>query len=180
MLLGFIIGCEIGFWAVLLVGLSARYLWRRRRLSNVLLTCVPLFDVVLLVLTIVDLRRGVTANWTHGLAACYVGFSVAFGPSTIRSADAWFAYRYAGGPRPPKRPRYGRERTLREWGEFRKGLLAWAITCALLLLAIAMVGDADRTRALNGWLLRLTLFIGAWALWALRFRFWPVRERRDG
>ncbi|MBC6463814.1 hypothetical protein HKK72_39190, partial [Actinomadura sp. HBU206391] len=62
MLLGIIAGCEIAFWVVLLAGLAARYLLRMRRLSTVLLICVPLVDVVLLVASVIDLRGGAVAG----------------------------------------------------------------------------------------------------------------------
>ncbi len=88
-----------------------------------LLVCVPLIDLILLFATILHLRSGVTADETDGLAAAYIGVSVAFGPSMIRWADARFAHRFAGGPpvqRPPKR---GGARARCGWQEFRKAAL---------------------------------------------------------
>ncbi len=87
MLIAIIVFCEIGFWVVLGAGLVARYLLGRRTLGAVLLAAVPLVDLVLLVATVVDLSNGATADFTHGLAAAYIGFSVAFGHSIIRWAD---------------------------------------------------------------------------------------------
>ena len=81
-----IAACEIGFWVILGAGLVARYLLRWRRVGGVLLLCVPLVDVVLLVASVIDLRRGAEANFTHGLAAAYIGFSIAFGHSMVRLA----------------------------------------------------------------------------------------------
>ena len=57
-MLSAIIACEAGFWALLLSGLAARYMLKAKRLSTVLLICVPLVDVVLLAASVVDLRRG--------------------------------------------------------------------------------------------------------------------------
>ena len=105
-----IVACEILFWVLLLGGLTARYVARRRRLGAVLLAAAPLADVVLLAVTAVDLRAGSEADWTHGLAAVYLGFSVAFGPMWMRNADERFAARFGGiapaGPvrRPARRP----------------------------------------------------------------------------
>src|SRR5262245_37285979 len=107
MLVTLILACEVGFWILLVSGLAARYLWRRRRLSTVLLAAVPLVDLVLLAATVVDLQRGATAGFAHGLAAAYIGFSVAFGPSMIRWADERFAHRFAGGAPPWRPPRGG-------------------------------------------------------------------------
>ena len=102
MLVALIVACEIGFWVVLGSGLVARYLLGRRRLGAILLALAPVVDLVLLTATVIDLSRGATADFAHGLAAAYIGFSVAFGHSMIRWADARFAHRFAGGPRPPR------------------------------------------------------------------------------
>ena len=45
-----------------------------------LLLCEPLLEVVLLVVTAIDLKNGAEPDWTHGLAALYIGFTV--GPAT--------------------------------------------------------------------------------------------------
>jgi hypothetical protein len=167
MLIAIIVACEIGFWVVLAAGLVARYVLGRRRLGGILLACVPLVDVVLLVATVIDLSRGATADFSHGLAAAYLGVSVAFGPSMVRWADQRFAHRFAGGPPPWRPPRGGRERARHEWREFGKAALAWAVSCALLLAAILIVGDPDRTEALEGWIARLSLIVAIWALWPI-------------
>lgn len=177
MLLAIIAGCEIAFWVVLLAGLAARYLLRLRRLGAVLLVCVPLIDLVLLVATILHLRGGATADLTHGLAAAYIGVSVAFGPSTIRWADARFAHRFAGGPALTRPRRYGRARARYEWQEFRKALLAWSISCALLLGGVALVGDATQAGALLGWMGRLTFVLLIWLIWPVSYTLWPSKPK---
>lgn len=177
MLIAIIIACEIGFWIVLAAGLAARYVLRRPRLGAALLICVPLVDLVLLAATTVDLARGATAGFGHGLAAAYLGFSIAFGHSLIRWADERFAYRFADGPAPTRPPRYGSERARYEWQEFAKAVLAWAIACGLLLLAIAVVGDAARTAQLEGWIGRLTLVLAIWAIWPVSHTLWPSNPK---
>mgnify|MGYP003380973378 CR=1 FL=1 len=52
------------------------------------LLCLPLVDVLLLAFTAMDLRRGSTATFSHGLAAAYVGFTLAFGGMAVKWADA--------------------------------------------------------------------------------------------
>jgi hypothetical protein len=156
LILTIIIACEIGFWVFLGAGLASRYLLNLRRLGAALLVCVPLVDLVLLAATVVDLRSGATANFAHGLAAVYLGFSVAFGHSVIRWADVRFAHRFAGGPPPEPKPKYGKARILHEWREFGKALVAWGISCALLAEVFA------------AWISRLTLILGVW------FVFWPL------
>jgi hypothetical protein len=177
MLLAIIAGCEIGFWVVLLAGLTARYLLGLPRVGAVLLVCVPLIDLVLLVATIQHLRSGATADFTHGLAAAYIGVSVAFGPSTIRWADARFAHRFAGGPPPPRPRRYGRARARYEWQEFGKALGAWAISCALLVGGVVLVGDATRTAELLAWIGRLSFVLLIWLIWPVSYTLWPSRPK---
>ena len=170
MVLAAIVVCEIGFWVVLVAGLLARYVWRRRRLGAWLLACVPLVDLALLVFTVVDLRRGEAAHLAHGLAAVYLGFSVVFGPAVVRSADVRFAHRYAGGaPAARKLPGGTWPRARHEWRESAKGVLAAGLSALLLLGAIALVGDRGDTAALWQWLPRLgtvlLIWLVAWPLW---------------
>lgn len=178
-LLGVIVGCEIAFWVLLAAGLVARYPLRRPRLGAALLLGVPLVDLVLLAASIVELRRGATAGVAHGLAAVYLGFSVAFGHSTIRWADQRFAHRFAGGPPPVRPPQYGWARTRYQWREWSKGLLGWVVACGLLGAAILFVGDAERTRELWNWIQQLTVGI---LIWLVAFPVWetifPRRPRR--
>lgn len=169
MVLTVLVAGEIGFWVLLGAGLLARYLLRLRRVGAALLICVPLVDLVLLIATAIDLRRGATANATHGLAAAYLGFSIAFGHSMIRWADQRFAHRFAGGPPPWKPPKGGWARTRHEWREWGKGMLGWAIACALLGAGILLVGDADRTAELRGWIVRLS---GVMVIWLVIDPLW--------
>ncbi|QJA00076.1 hypothetical protein [Leifsonia sp. PS1209] len=173
MLVFVIIACEILFWVFLLGGLLARYALRRRRLGSVLLVLVPVADLVLLAATVADLAGGATAEWAHGLAAAYLGFSVAFGHGIISRMDARFAHRYDGAPAPERIPKGGRRRVLHEWKVFGQTVIAWAIACALLLAAILVVGDEARTAALSAWLGTLTLILGIAAIWPISYTIWP-------
>lgn len=148
-MVGFIIGAEIAFWVVLGVGLLLRYVVRAQRAGLVFLALVPVVDLVLLVVTVLDLRSGATAEWAHGLAALYLGFSVAYGPMLVRWADGWAAYFSRQGPR-PTRP-VGREHAIWAAKDIARALVAAAISCLLLAAAIWLVGDPSRTEALNSW-----------------------------
>jgi hypothetical protein len=170
MLIALIVACEVAFWVFLGAGLAARYLLRWRRTSTVLLIAVPLVDVVLLVASTIDLRRGAQPATGHGLAAAYIGFSIAFGHSMMRWADQRFAYRFAGGPPPWRPPKHGRGRLVYEWKSFGMGVLGWAVACALLAGGHLLVGDPDRAAPLLGWMARLTVVMGFW------FVFGPVLE----
>jgi hypothetical protein len=167
-LIALIVTCEIGFWVLLGAGLAARYLLRWPRVGAVLLVCTPLVDLVLFVATVLDLRRGATASFAHGLAAAYIGFSIAFGHSMIRWADQRVAHRFADGPPPWKPPRDGWARASYEWREWCKGLLGWAAACAMLGGGIWLIDDWERSQELAGWAGRLTFVLVVWLIG------WPV------
>ncbi|WP_030925632.1 hypothetical protein [Streptosporangium amethystogenes] len=175
MILAIIIGCEIGFWILLGLGLASRYLWGMRRLSTALLLAVPLLDVVLLIASVIDMRGGAQADWRHGLAAAYIAYSVVFGHRTITWADAKFAHRFAGGPEPWRPPPGGMARVRYEWGIWLRIVLAYGIACALLFGLILIVGDPSRTTALIAFMagaLKIPLIA---VLWPLSYTLFPKK-----
>lgn len=159
MLYGFIVGCEIAFWVLLLVGLVSRYVLRQRKLSNVLLVGTPLADLALLVATILDLQHGTEVSGAHGLAAVYLGVSVSWGKQIIRWADERFAHRFAGGPTPTKKPTHGKEHAAYERSQWLHHLLAWLIGSALIGLMILMINDSERSEPLIRLLLLWTFVL---------------------
>lgn len=171
LLYALILACEVGFWVVLLVALAVRYLLVKERLSRALLLCLPLIDVLLLIFTAIDLRRGSTATFAHGLAAAYVGFTVAFGGMAVKWADAHFAYRFAAGPVPAKAPSRGWELVRYDFNLWGRCILACIITVALVETLVRFVGDGEATRPLLAWhrhafgcVLLWFLFGPAWSL----------------
>lgn len=151
LLYALIVACEIGFWVVLLGALAVRYLVRSKPLSRALLVCLPLIDLLLLYFTATDLRRGATATFAHGLAAAYIGFTVAFGGVAVRWADAHFAHRFAGGTTPAKVPSRG-------WALVRHDVKLWArciaaclITMVLVEALAAFMGGGEATQPLLAW-----------------------------
>jgi hypothetical protein len=168
---------EIGFWVCVVTGLAARYLLRMRRTSTVLLAATPLIDLLVLVATMVDLADGALATTVHGLAAVYLGFSVVFGPSMIRWADARFAHRFAGGPAPGKQRRDWSGRVRHEWTQWGKCVLACAIAAAIMLVLIFVAGTPEQTRALwadGGWVPRLGLVV---VIWLVAGPVWELLSR---
>jgi hypothetical protein len=143
-----IIACEIGFWVLLALGLFARYVLKARRLSTVLLVSVPVVDVVLLAISVIDLRRGGEATLAHGLAAIYIGVSIAFGHQLVRWADQRVAHRFAGGPPPVRPPKSGRAHAAHQFKQWLRHLLAYLIAAVVLGGFTLLVGDPDRTLAL--------------------------------
>ena len=164
-----ILACEIGFWVVLGSGLAARYFLGMRRLSTVLLLCVPVLDVLLLSLICWDmLANGTTADFAHGLGAVYLGFTVAFGHQIIGKADVWFAHRFAHGPAPVPLPKDGQLRVKHEWNQWFRMLLCAVIASVVLLGITLLVGDTARTAELTAWIGRVWLVTAIWCVG------WPV------
>lgn len=163
-----VVACEIGFWVVLAAGLVARYPLRRPRLGAALLLCVPLVDLVLVSASLADVARGTEPGFSHGLAAVYLGFTVAFGHRLVRWADVRFAHRYADGPAPVRGPRDGLAALPKELADFGRALLAAAIAGAVVLLVSVVAGSgvpavsAWSQDPLWSWMLRIGVVLAVW------------------
>ncbi|TVL94180.1 hypothetical protein [Streptomyces sp. SAJ15] len=173
MIVTLIVICEVGFWVLLAGGLALRYLAKMPRASVAVLLCEPLLELTLLVVTAVDLKNGAEPDFKHGLAAVYIGFTVAMGHRMIKWADVRFAHRFAGGPPPAAKPKYGRERMAYEWREAGRWMLACAIAIALLQAAVWYVGGEGETGSLRQWQIRMLFVMGVNAVIALSYTLWP-------
>ncbi|OWA33211.1 hypothetical protein B9G55_23135 [Saccharibacillus sp. O16] len=171
-----IVICEVGFWVIVLAGLMTRYVWKKKKLGAFLLMLTPVVDLILLGATILDIRQGTEANFIHGLAAVYIGATVAFGHRMIHWADERFAYRFAGGPEPQKKPRRGREHAAAERKSWYRHLLAWTIGSALLGIMILLIGDAERSEALRVWIIRWALVLGIDFVISFSYTLWPRKS----
>ncbi|OCA90544.1 hypothetical protein A8F94_01280 [Bacillus sp. FJAT-27225] len=141
--------CEIMFWIMIVAGLFARYIVKKKKLGAVLLLSTPVIDFVLLVATVIDLQSGSEASFIHGLAAYYIGMTIAFGEKMIQWADERFAYRFAGGPKPAQKPKIGSEHAKLQRHGFHRHLLGWVIGNALLGAMILLIGIGEQTAALK-------------------------------
>nr|WP_314143423.1 hypothetical protein [uncultured Rhodococcus sp.] len=157
-----IIVCEVLFWVMLVLGLLARYVARRKALSTALLVSTPFIDVVLIVITMVDLHRGADPHFTHGLSAFYIGFSIMFGPSVIRWADERAAYRWGHGPEPTRAVRTRTDEVSYQWAEWRRALTASAIAAIVLGFGIAIAG-MENAFWLQYWMGVLVFLVVCWA-----------------
>ncbi|MGW0037942.1 hypothetical protein [Gordonia sp. NPDC003376] len=175
-----IIGCEIGFWVLILAGLSVRYLLHRQRLSTMILFAVPAVDVVLVAAVVLDLADGAQVTAVHRLAGIYLGVTVAFGHSMIGWADARFAHRFAGAPAPRKPPRGGRAAIRAEWIGFVRWLLAAAI-CGVVVLGLSVtVADAEQAAALRQTFGLLGVVTVIWLLTGPVWELFGARDDRAG
>ncbi|MGD9482304.1 hypothetical protein WDH52_03435 [Streptomyces sp. TRM70308] len=175
MVVALIVAAEVGFWVLLALGLALRYLARLPRAGAAVLLCEPLLEVVLLVVTAVDLRGGAEADWKHGLAAVYIGFTATHGRYLVRWADARFAHRFAGGPPPIRPPRYGLARARHEWRMSARAVAGAAIAAALLQAAIWYVGDAGQVESLRAWQSKMGLVSLVAVVVAVSYTVWPKR-----
>jgi hypothetical protein len=172
-----ILACEIGFWIFVIAGLFARYVLRQKKLGVLLLLCTPLIDLALIIFTIIDLRNGAEAEFIHGLAAIYVGVTIAFGHQMIRWADVRFAYIFTGGPKPKKPAKYGTEHARREREGWYRHLLAYVIGVVLLFGIVFLSGNAEKTDILlnmsRGWSVILLIdFVISFS-----YTLWPRSSR---
>ena len=172
-----IAGCEVGFWVFVLAGLALRYLIGLRRAGAVVLACAPLTDLVLLVATVIHLRSGAQPRTSDGLAAVYLGASIAFGQRTLRWADQRFAHRFAGAPA-SKPPKSGAAHARHERTLWYRHLLAFAIGSVLLLLGAALAGGASRAAPLLGWIPRWAVVLTVDFLWSFSYTLWPRKPKR--
>ncbi|MEV7883606.1 hypothetical protein ACWD3I_20915 [Streptomyces sp. NPDC002817] len=177
MIVGLIVACEVAFWVLLAAGLAFRYVFGMPRVGLVLLLCEPLLELVLFIVTAVDLRGGAEPDWKHGLAAVYIGFTVGLGHSTMRWADARFAHRFAGGPPPVRPPKYGTARAVHEWKVAGRWILAAVVAMTLLQAAIWYVGGEGGTDSLRTWQQRMVWLIGINVIIAGSYTLFPKRER---
>ncbi|MEV5201978.1 hypothetical protein [Streptomyces sp. NPDC053720] len=160
MIVTLIVLCEVAFWVLLAAGLALRYWAKKPRLGAAVLLCEPLLEVVLLVVTAIDLKNGAQPDWKHGLAAVYIGFTVGLGHSTIRWADARVAHRFAGGPPPVKPPKYGMARAAHEWKVAARWTVAAVTALALLQAAVWYVGGEGDVSSLQAWQQKMLFVIG--------------------
>lgn len=173
-----ILACEVGLWVLLLGGLALRYLLRIRRVSAVVLAGIPLLDVVLVVAVALDLLRGAQVEWVHGLAAYYLGVSLAFGPAMVRYVDVRFAHRFADGPPPPAKAKPGPEKKAAAWKEWCRVVIAAAIASVVLLGLIIFFANPEAKETLLWWIGRAWAITGLWLLFGPLFETGrPVGER---
>lgn len=163
-----ILACEVLFWLALGSGLAARYWLRRPRLSRALLFSVPGIDLLLISFTAADLKGGAPVTFAHGLAAAYVGFTVAFGSLAVKWADARFAHWFASGPQPIAAPARGWSAVRYDILLWLRAVVAWTVAVALLGVLITYVNDPATTRPLLVW---YRIAIGSVFLW---FVFGPI------
>ncbi|NUK55408.1 hypothetical protein HRW23_01770 [Streptomyces lunaelactis] len=175
MIVTLIVICEVAFWVLLVGGLALRYLAKMPRLGAGVLLCEPLLEVILLVVTAIDLKNGAEPDWKHGLAAVYIGFTVGLGHQTITWVDARFAHRFASGPPPVRPPKYGTARMLHEWRTAARWITAAVVAIGLLQAAIWYVGGDGDVGSLRSWQEKMLFLIGINVIIAGSYTLFPKK-----
>ncbi|MGA6221962.1 hypothetical protein ACPESV_16730 [Streptomyces umbrinus] len=175
MIVTLIVVCEVGFWVLLAAGLAFRYLFKMPRMGLALLLCEPLLEVVLLVVTAMDLKDGAEPSWKHGLAALYIGYTVGHGHRTVKWLDGHAAHRLGGAARPVGPPRYGMARARHEGKVWMGSVVGAAVATALLQVAIWYVGDSGSTGSLESWRYVAWRAAGIHGVIALTYLIWPKK-----
>ncbi|KAA2261048.1 hypothetical protein F1589_14280, partial [Staphylococcus sp. 7817] len=62
-----IVFCEISFWIVIILGLIIRYILRLKKLGFLFLALTPVIDILLLIVTTIDLLNGAKAELPHAI-----------------------------------------------------------------------------------------------------------------
>jgi len=176
-MIGFLIViCEIAFWIFVLLGLFCRYLLGKSRLGAAFLLATPIIDLLLVIFTIVDINRGSEITIFHGLAAVYIGVTIAFGHSMIKWMDAHFSYRYAGGQKPVKK--FGRAHTKQEITGWLRHLGAFMIGVTLLYIMTMFIPKED-THALIRLIQIWSIVLGIDFLISFSYCLWPKKKPAD-
>ncbi|WP_174615646.1 hypothetical protein [Virgibacillus ihumii] len=172
-----IVACEIGFWIFVLSGLVARYVFKNDKLGYFLFVCTPIVDLILLIVTVIDLRNGSTATTVHGIAAIYIGVSVGYGHQMINWADRQFSYLFGGVERPPKNKKFGRELARYERKGWYHHFLAWCIGSAILGAIIFYINNPSQTEALFNTFRLWSLVLGIDFVISFSYTIFPKKEK---
>jgi hypothetical protein len=173
-----IIGCEIAFWVVIILGLATRYIFKKQRLSFFILALTPVVDFFLLIVTSVDLYGGAKATYAHAIAAVYIGISIAFGKSMIHWADERFQYYVMKNAEKPRK-RYGKEYAKHYFKSWIQHLVAYAIGVTLLAAMMYIVPN-EKTSVLQNVVEFWTIIVGIDLLLSLSNFVWPKKEKESG
>ncbi|MEK3672759.1 MULTISPECIES: hypothetical protein [unclassified Paenibacillus] len=167
-----IVTCEVLFWVVILAGFTARYIFKRNTLGLILLALTPVLDIILLVISGVDLAGGASATTAHALAAVYISVSIVFGKSMIAWADERFRYYVTRqGAQPVKR--YGMEHARHYFKGWVKHLLSFALAAGILYGLIVWIDDPARTEALLSILTVWSVVVGIDLIITVTYFIWP-------
>lgn len=171
-----IVACEVAFWIVIILGLTIRYIFKKNRLSIFFFALTPVIDLLLLALTSYDLYRGATATIAHGIAAIYIGVSIAYGKSMINWADSRFQYYILRKGEKPARLR-GQEFSQNEKKNLLRHYAAFLIGGSMLGLIILLIKDPARTESLFAVLKTWGFVLAIDTAITVSYFIWPKKDK---
>ncbi|MFJ7405496.1 MULTISPECIES: hypothetical protein [unclassified Lysinibacillus] len=146
-MIAWIITAEIAFWIVILIGLICRYRFKKPKLSIIFFALTPVIDLLLVLLTAMDLRAGTPASISHGIAAVYIGVSIAYGKTMITWADEKFQQWFLKLP-VEKKQLTGLAKGIHEIKMLGLHVIAYVISASLLYAMIVFIGQLTDTSSL--------------------------------
>jgi hypothetical protein len=171
-----IVACEIAFWVVIILGLTIRYVFKKNKLSIFFFALTPLIDLLLLALTSYDLYSGASATIAHGIAAIYIGVSVAYGKSMIDWADSRFRYYILRKGEKPQRLK-GVEFSRNERKNLIRHYAAFLIGGGMLGLIIFLIKDPARTESLFAVLKTWGFILAIDTAITASYFIWPKKDK---
>ncbi|WP_146551648.1 hypothetical protein [Rummeliibacillus sp. SL167] len=171
-----IVGCEIMFWIVIILGLVTRYVLNLNKLGIFLLALTPLIDLALLITAGIDLYHGATATVAHAIAAVYIGVSIGFGKSMVKWADERFLYYVKKDGIKPRRL-YGLDYAKHYLKGFGKHVVSFLIGAGLLVLVIFLIHNSSQTQALLDVLRIWAIVLGVDFIFSISYFIWPKQRK---
>lgn len=171
-----LITAEILFWVFIILGLISRYVMRREKLGLFFFVLTPVIDLTLVIIMSLDLLNGAAATMPHGIAAVYIGVSIAFGKQMIRWADERFKYFVLKTDERPVKTT-GIKHAKKYLISWIRHVFAYTLGTGLLWIIIGIVGYADNVAALVHVIKLWTLILMIDLLIALSYFIWPRSEK---
>ncbi|MFB9974102.1 hypothetical protein FPQ10_09025 [Allobacillus sp. SKP2-8] len=170
-----IVACEVGFWIFIIAGLVMRYIFNQKRIGILLLAMTPVVDLILILVTGIDMYRGGEPTTADAIAPIYIAVSIIYGKSIIQWADERFAYYVKReGPKPPRR--VGIEYAKHSMKGSLQHILAYMIGGAILLFMIYYIGNDTDTTVLESTLKFWGIIVIVDNVISLTYFIWP-REK---
>lgn len=163
MILAAIAILEVLFWVFLFGGLLIRYTLGWRKVSAALLILTPFTDFLQLILALFDVMNGGYPTFLHGMAAFYIGFSIAGGQQVVHAMDARFAGRFGKAPKPKakKKPKTPAQKLAEARKDWQRCAMAGAVALAMLFTLMWAAGYS-KSFWLIYWIIVVVFTVGAW------------------
>lgn len=132
---------EVLFWVCLFGGLFVRYVFAWRHVSAALLIATPFTDLIQLVVALFDVAGGGYPSFLHGMAAFYIGFSIAGGQQVVYAMDVRFSARFNGArSQKAAKVKIPQQRLQDAYKDWYRCIYASVVSLGILFTLIAVAG----------------------------------------